>query len=532
MKEEFRINSWQIWNQELKTALENSDALCVAIFTTEGELLFSNSGMEALFTDTPRESFIHPTFEMLVKVNTNNSLIFEGIITFGNRNSFHNKSIQTKVFKKENQLLVFGEFDIKELVSINSRLLDLTNEINDLQRKLMKAKKEAEAANRAKSEFLRNMSHEIRNPLNGVIGFTDIVLKTELNETQIQHLNIVSRSANSLLNLLNDLLDFSKIESGKLELNNERVDLFELLEQAIDIIKYNVQEKKLGFKSSLPPETPRFVFVDPIRLRQILINLLGNAVKFTHVGELEIKVEILSKNEISKEMQFLFSVRDTGIGISKANQKIIFEEFSQAESSITRKYGGTGLGLSIANKLLALMDSKLELESEYGTGSKFSFSLNLKVDDSAANQDFTKQEEKVNAGKSTFTQQVKILIVDDNEINILLADTILSKLLPHGNIFEAKNGKEAVEQFLKEKPDLVFMDLQMPVMNGYEATIEIRKNENGNRTPIIAVTAGIIKGEIERCMEAGIDDYVSKPILIDTFEKLLTKWLRLLPSKN
>lgn len=407
-----------------------------------------------------------------------------------------------------------------------THLIDITH-IKKTEEEFKKAKENSDSANRAKSEFIASMSHEIRTPLNGVIGFTDLLMKTTISETQSQYLSIIYRSANSLLDLLNDILDFSKIEAGKVELSIGKVDIFELIEQVSDIIKYKALEKKIQILLSISPTLPRFIYCDSMRLKQILINLLGNAVKFTEQGEIKVILEIKHKFPDTQEIELLVSVRDTGIGISKESQQIIFEAFSQEDSSTTRKYGGTGLGLTISNKLLGLMNSKLELESEQGRGSKFYFTVKVKIEEdesknSESNQMIPGQNENE---KSIFSIQVKILVVDDDEINLFLAKSILHQLIPNSIMLEAANGLEAIEQFRKEKPDIILMDIQMPVMNGYEATIEIRKIEQSQKIPIIALSAGTLKQDIEKCFQVGMNDFEAKPIVKKTFEKILFKWL-------
>ncbi|MBP6741053.1 MAG: response regulator [Leptospiraceae bacterium] len=402
---------------------------------------------------------------------------------------------------------------------------DIT-ESKKLKEEIITAKEKAEAANLAKSEFLANMTHELRTPLNGVIGFTDLLIKTKLDEEQKRFMTTVYRSANSLLDLINDILDFSKIEAGKLELNFSEVDLSNLLAQVIDIVRYKAQKKQLDIILHIEENLPNVIKTDPIRLRQILINLLGNAIKFTEFGKVEINIQVLEREEEEKKSKFLFSVKDTGIGISEENQINIFKAFTQADSSTHRKYGGTGLGLSISNKLLGLMGSKLELKSELGKGSNFYFELWAITEIEIENKMKEQEELRITTINPNLEKQfLKILIADDNPVNLFLMKSVLIQILPNSIIIEATNGQRALELYKIEKPDIIYMDIQMPEMDGYETTKAIREIETEAHIPIIALTAGTVKGERERCEQAGMNDYLTKPVIKNSIENSILKWL-------
>jgi signal transduction histidine kinase/ActR/RegA family two-component response regulator len=392
---------------------------------------------------------------------------------------------------------------------INSELqlltTDLDRKVRERTSELLEAKRLAEDASRAKSEFLANMSHEIRTPMNGIIGMTDLALTTPLSSTQRDYLDTVRHSAGSLLVIINDILDFSKIEAGKLQIDAVDFSLRTLLDDTLKPLTVRAEEKHLSLTADVGAEVPDALVGDPLRLRQVLVNLVSNAVKFTDTGEIVVRVG----HDIEDGKAVLhFRVIDTGIGIPEDKQVAIFQAFTQADGSTTRVYGGTGLGLSISWQLVALMGGRIQVESTPGRGSVFYFSIALPV---AIAPVAVKAAPKPLA-PVVDEKKLRVLVAEDNVVNRTLAEHLLRKRGHHPIM--VVNGREAVTALEAEPVDLVLMDLQMPEMDGFEATAKIRARERriGSRTPIVALTAHAMEGDRQRCLDADMDDYVSKPI--------------------
>ncbi len=409
----------------------------------------------------------------------------------------------------------------EELTLSKQKIKQQNTEILEKNEELFLAKQTAEAAAISKANFLSNMSHEIRTPMNGVLGITNILMEENPTETQRKHLGLLKYSAENLLNIINDILDYGKIESGKLRLEKETFDIHQTLNNIKELLVHKSDEKNIDFVLDTDLDLPRFIQGDPYRLNQILINLVGNAIKFTKKGSVTLTTKIIG--EQADDLLLFFAVKDTGIGIPKDKQKLIFENFTQANDSTNRVYGGTGLGLAISKKLLELMGGKIELQSELGKGSKFSFALRL----GKAKQATIQKDTLLPIKERTLHYKgiKKILLVDDNMLNLSVGQRFLNYWDLECDI--AKNGQEALEMVIQNEYELILMDLQMPVMDGFTAVQEIRllegakyKSEN---LPIIALTASAVAEVRDRVAKVGMNDFLLKPYKPQELYEILEK---------
>ncbi|MBX9880300.1 MAG: response regulator [Candidatus Obscuribacterales bacterium] len=426
-----------------------------------------------------------------------------------------------------------AESNIRKLnIDLQSRVTEL-NEANQslqmLTMELERARDQALESSRIKSQFVANISHEIRTPLAAVIGLTEILLSQTLKDEEALLALQCHKSAQSLLEIVNDILDFSKIEADKLGLDIGDFDLRAMVAETVELFERQAEEKKLQLSMAVDSDVPQILSGDSVRLKQILTNLLSNSVKFTERGEINVVVRLVARDDGHATVEF--SVSDTGIGLSQEEIETLFRPFVQVNGESTRKQGGTGLGLSISKRLTELMVGEISVESKKGVGSRFWFVVNLRVPDISADSDVWKSKQKfldtippasaVNADRAA----KEVLIVEDNAVLQKLITFQLRHLGLTGEV--ASTGLHALEAFKKKKFCLILMDVQMPEMDGFQATLEIRKLEAGSakHTPIVALTASAMEGDRERCLAAGMDDYLVKPVKLDRFKEVVEKWI-------
>jgi two-component system, sensor histidine kinase and response regulator len=502
-------------------------AIGIAIIGLDGNKLVAvNPAYQKMLGCTAEEMQTVEIFDELTHPDDREAdkQIFLGILAARKDIAFMDKHY---VLRDSREVLVSLSLTVlRDATGIAQCILGMATDVTErtlTEAQLRSAKKRAEAASEAKSTFLATMSHEIRTPMNGILGMTELLLDSNLTLEQRESLGVVRLSAESLLSIINDILDFSKIEAGKLEMESIPFDLRELLSETMKPLSFRALQKGLALNCRIHPNVPNFLLGDPGRIRQVLINLVGNSIKFTEAGEIIITVEDQSSDRITTRLHV--AVNDTGVGIPEDKQAKIFEPFSQADGSMARKYGGTGLGLNICVRLVELMGGRVWLDSEVGKGSTFHFTIQLLAAKSPAHatalhpehlRDRPVSVRPANFGKlnaaTPDTKNLRILLAEDNAVNQLIAVRVLEK---RGCIVTvAENGQAALNACATQSFDLILMDIQMPGMDGLEATAAIRKKElsTGAHIAVIAMTAHALKGDRERCLAAGMDGYVSKPI--------------------
>ncbi len=385
-------------------------------------------------------------------------------------------------------------------------------------------KEQARTSERFKQQFLANMSHEIRTPMNSVIGITNLLLRSKLDEQQTKYVSMIQAASEQLMSIINDILDISKIEAGKMQFESIAFSPEQVIANVRNILSMKAEEKKLDLKIQIDPTLPSHLTGDPSRLAQVLINLVGNAIKFTETGFVEISAKPLTINSTTCMVEF--SVSDTGIGIAADKLSAIFESFTQANSDTSRKYGGTGLGLSISRQLVELQDGKIGLESKPGVGTRFYFQIPYAVTNHTHHSEIASPSGHVSEG----LKGISILLVEDNDFNKIVAEDTLQEYIGDIKIDHAYNGVIALEKVRDNTYDLILMDIQMPEMDGYEATGLIRQMEGSKgNIPIIAMTANATPEEIKKCFESGVNAYVSKPFVP---EDLISEMTRVLKGKK
>jgi two-component system, sensor histidine kinase and response regulator len=419
--------------------------------------------------------------------------------------------------------------DITQTVLREETLRRQTRELELREKELLKSRETALHASSTKGEFLANMSHEIRTPLNAIIGLTNLAIESQSSEQQVDFLGKIESAGSTLLGLVNDILDFSKIEAGKLEVQSHPFELQDIVNHITDFFTGPTREKNISLEIHIEPNTPNFLIGDGLRLRQILVNLVNNALKFTSAGQIVVRVgsfnqetAVLESGEIAT---LHFQVLDSGIGLEKEQIPQLFQSFTQADGSTSRKFGGTGLGLAICKRLVELMDGAIWVESKKDKGSNFQFSLPLIIADaqnSRSNHQIVLNEKQNLSRINEELNGLQALIVEDNEINQEVAAELLRRSGMQVTI--ANHGQEALDLLAITPVDIILMDIQMPVMDGLEATQAIRKKPRFKDVPIIAITANAILGDRERCLQSGMTDYITKPIRKMTLLSCMAKW--------
>lgn len=495
---------------KIRTILDNSAAAITLIDENE-RILSWNKFAEYLLGMKRRDLYMKPV-RLLYPKEEWAKIRAENIRKIGSRHH-----LETKIIRKDGKVIDI-DISINVLKDANNNIVGSVGIMHDItdrkkaQEMLLKAKIAAEEANISKTMFLANMSHEVRTPMNAILGMIDLTLDTELTAEQKDNLKTAKDAAKNLLNLINDILDLSRVESGKINLEKIDLDVADVVRSVCKGLSVLARNKNLELLSLVDSTVPPLLEGDPTRLRQIIINLVNNAIKFTQEGKIEVKVQVTSSGE--KECELKFAISDTGIGIPKDKQGAIFQAFTQADDTITRKYGGTGLGLAISKKLVELMGGKIWVESDAGKGSTFYFTTCFKTC-RPEQISIAAQVQKPIAGQPAADiggVSLNILLAEDNLINQKIAVKILEK--KGWKVHAVENGQQVVDLIGQRPFDLILMDLQMPVLDGLKATRIIREIEQktGAHIPIVAMTAHAMEGDEKKCIDSGMDGYVSKPI--------------------
>lgn len=522
--ENLKRSSESAINQEKNKLLSILTSLADGVLETDtaGKILYANPTAQQLLAIDDLPTNAHHLLDFFTLHQTDQTII-------ENSEQLSNLLSQSQGFRDDNALVChhsasklavsFALSTIKQdnLVSgyvVTFRDMSLQKAAEE---ELRNAKQLAEDAAETKANFLATMSHEIRTPLNGVIGIATLLTDTDLDATQLDYVSTLRRSAEVLLSLINDILDFSKMDAGKLTLESIPFAPTALIHDLHSMFQSQFEQKQLKASYHLDDKLPTWLLGDEHRLRQVLINLVGNALKFTEKGEVNVSVKLVGV--LGNQCRVRFSVQDTGIGISATAQARLFEAFTQADGSTTRQFGGTGLGLSISKKIIELMHGKLQLASTLGEGSRFFFDIMLTKTDSPIS---IPSHATVNTPVSV--EGKKLLLVEDNKINQLVAGKLLEKF---GYAYDiAENGIEAVDKASSNHYDAILMDCQMPVLDGFEATKRIRQSEQAQsaHTPIIGLTANALEGDREKCLACGMDDFTTKPIKLEELASKLSYW--------
>lgn len=517
---ELETKNWII-EATLKSIVDNTKMISFIAFDTDWNVLLFNKRlsqkMERIFNYTLEKN------QNMLELLSSEVFFGTNVLTCMGENikkTLAGEKVQAiEQINRQNGPSVFMECEYSPIVIEENNVIggmiffrDVTKEFQ-VKEELLKEKEIEQNANAAKSKFLSNMGHEIRTPLNGVIGMTELLLNTSLTPKQYHLLNIVKTSGKSLLSIVNDVLDFSKIEAGEIEFLDEVINVHEAIDKIIDLFSYRCQEKGIRLKRTINEDVPEYIDIDPLRLNQILTNLVGNAIKFTESGYIGITVEKV-------ESGLRFSVEDTGIGIPQEKSDHIFKSFKQGNEDTTKKYGGTGLGLAISKELIELMDGTIKVISKVGLGTIFYFTIPLKIPKS------------IDVGEKIKTTQfqvedvkgMKILVAEDNEVNQLLMEELLQEL--KATVELASNGYEVIELLRDQEFDCILMDVSMPELDGIETTRIIRETHDELILPIIAVTAYASEEYKEILLDAGMNAYISKPVDAKTLSRVLGKYYK------